>query len=44
MGTEDLADFREDAHKAQVCNSMKKQRPHDPNDPYDGYDEREDTE
>ena len=32
------------AHKNQVCNSMKKQKPHDPNAPYDGYDEREDTE
>ncbi len=32
------------AHKDQVCNSMKKQKPHDPNAPYDGYDERDDTE
>ncbi len=32
------------AHKDRVCNSMKKQKPHDPNAPYDGYDEREDTE
>lgn len=32
------------AHKDQVCNSMKKQRPHDPSAPYDGYDERDDTE
>lgn len=32
------------AHKDQVCNSMKKQKPHDPAAPYDGYDEREDTE
>ena len=32
------------AHKDQVCNSMKKQRPHDPSAPYDGCDEREDTE
>ncbi len=31
------------AHKDQVCNSMKKQKPHDPNAPYDGYDESEDT-
>ena len=31
-------------HKDQVCNSMKKQKPHDPKAPYDGYDEREDTE
>ncbi len=32
------------AHKDQVCNSLKKQKPHDPNAPYDGYDERVDTE
>ena len=32
------------AHKDQVCNSMKKQKPHDPTAPYDGYDERDDTE
>jgi glyoxylase-like metal-dependent hydrolase (beta-lactamase superfamily II) len=32
------------AHKDQVCNSMKKQKPHDPNAPYDGYDEQDDTE
>lgn len=32
------------AHKDQVCNSMKKQKPHDPAAPYDGYDERDDTE
>ena len=31
-------------HKDKVCNSMKKQKPHDPNAPYDGYDERDDTE
>ena len=31
------------AHKDQVCNSMKKQKPHDPSAPYDGYDESEDT-
>ncbi len=31
-------------HKDQVCNSFKKQKPHDPSAPYDGYDEREDTE
>ena len=31
-------------HKDRVCDSMKKQKPHDPNAPYDGYDEREDTE
>ena len=27
-----------------VCDSMKKQKPHDPEAPYDGYDERDDTE
>lgn len=32
------------AHKDQVCNSMKKQKPHDPNAPYDGYDEHDDNE
>lgn len=32
------------AHKDRVCNSLKKQKPHDPNAPYDGYDERDDTE
>ena len=32
------------AHKDLVCNSMKKQKPHDPSAPYDGYDERDDTE
>ncbi len=32
------------AHKDKVCNSMKKQKPHDPDAPYDGYDEHEDTE
>lgn len=32
------------AHRDKVCNSLKRQRPHDPNAPYDGYDEREDTE
>ncbi|MCR5651045.1 MAG: class I SAM-dependent methyltransferase [Lachnospiraceae bacterium] len=32
------------AHKDQVCNSLKKQKPHDPNAPFDGYDEREDTQ
>jgi len=31
------------AHKDQVCNSMKKQKPHDPDAPYDGYDESDDT-
>ncbi len=31
------------AHKDKVCNSMRKQKPHDPNAPYDGYDETEDT-
>ena len=32
------------AHREQVCNSLKKQKPHDPAAPYDGYDESEDTE
>lgn len=32
------------AHRDQVCNSLKKQKPHDPTAPYDGYDESEDTE
>lgn len=32
------------AYKDHVCNSMKKQKPHDPTAPYDGYDERDDTE
>ena len=32
------------AHRDQVCNSFKKQKPHDPKAPYDGYDERDDTE
>ena len=31
-------------HKDQICNSLKKQKPHDPMAPYDAYDEREDTE
>ena len=31
-------------HKDQICNSLKKQKPHDPKAPYDAYDEREDTE
>ena len=31
-------------HRDKICNSMKKQKPHDPTAPYDGYDEREDTE
>ena len=32
------------AHRDQVCNSLKRQKPHDPTAPYDGYDESEDTE
>lgn len=32
------------AHRDQVCNSLKKQKPHDPSAPYDGYDESDDTE
>ena len=40
--TDDLAfAFR---HKDQICNSLKKQKPHDPMAPYDAYDEWEDTE
>lgn len=31
-------------HKDKVCNSMKKQKPHDPYAPYDGYNEDDDTE
>lgn len=31
-------------HKDKVCNSMKKQKPHDPSAPYDGYKEDDDTE
>ncbi len=31
-------------HRDQVCNGLKRQRPHDPNATYNGYDEREDTE
>ena len=27
-----------------MCNSLKRQRPHDPTAPYDGYDERDDVE
>ena len=32
------------AHRDQVCNSLKRQQPHDPTAPYDGYDESDDTE
>ncbi len=32
------------AHRDQVCNSLKRQKPHDPSAPYDGYDESDDTE
>ncbi len=32
------------AHREEVCNSLKRQKPHDPTAPYDGYDESEDTE
>lgn len=32
------------AHRDQVCNSFRKQTPHDPKAPYDGYDESDDTE
>lgn len=31
------------AHRDQVCNGWKKQKPHDPKAPYDGYDETDDT-
>jgi len=31
-------------HKDKVCNSIRKQKPHDPSAPYDGYDESDDTE
>lgn len=30
-------------YKDKVCNSLKKQKPHDPFAPYDGYDETDDT-
>lgn len=32
------------AHRDQIVNSLKKQKPHDPTAPFDGYDERDDTE
>lgn len=31
-------------HTDKVCNSIRKQKPHDPSAPYDGYDEGDDTE
>lgn len=31
-------------HKDKVCNSLRKQKPHDPLAPYDGYKEDDDTE
>ena len=31
-------------HRDELCNSFRKQKPHDPNAPYDGYDEADDTE
>lgn len=31
-------------HRDKVCNSLKKQKPHDPSAPYDGYKEDDDTE
>lgn len=31
-------------YKDKVCNSLKKQKPHDPKAPYDAYDETDDTE
>lgn len=30
--------------RSLVCNSFKKQKPHDPSAPYDGYEESDDTE
>lgn len=32
------------AHRSEVCNGWKKQKPHDPKAPYDGYIETDDTE
>ena len=32
------------AHRGQVCNSLRRQKPHDPSAPYNGYDESDDTE
>ena len=32
------------AHKDRVCDSSKRQKPHDPKAPFDGYDESNDTE
>ena len=32
------------AHRDQVCNSLRRQKPHDPSAPYGGYDESDDTE
>ena len=31
-------------HKDKICNSLKKQKPHNPLAPYDGYKEDDDTE
>ena len=31
-------------HKDKICNSLKKQKPHDPSAPYDRYKEEDDTE
>ncbi len=31
-------------HREELCNSFRRQKPHDPNAPYDGYDEADDTE
>ena len=31
-------------HREELCNSFRKQTPHDPKAPYDGYDEADDTE
>ena len=32
------------AHRTEVCNGLRRQKPHDPRAPYDGYDESDDTE
>ena len=42
-GWSDSLDFAF-ARRDQVCNSFRKQKPHDPKAPYDAYDESDDTE
>jgi len=32
------------AHRTEVCNGLRRQKPHDPRAPDDGYDESDDTE